>query len=203
MKERCLECSIWGDVLQLVIDSFQSKRVFLSRILSATLIRDSSCCSFTLVIKCMPLRNSSRTGLARYTPCPHRVSPFIFFRELCLFQRFTCHPHFPREHEIEDFTLIVDNQVKLKPEEPSHGDFPRSAKTLKSLVNQYALVRAYTQRGGIHKADTGTSAQQDFLDEKWSAAAGLPFPVPQTVIGHTFGKENAPDACIHILCSNA
>ena len=68
-------------------------------------------------------------------------------QKLCLFQRFTV-IHIPRsEHEIEDFTLIVDDQVKLKPEEPSHGAFPTFGETLKSLVNQYALVPAYTQRG--------------------------------------------------------
>lgn len=55
--------------------------------------------------------------------------------------------------------------MQFKTEKPSHGTFPTLRKTLKSLVNQYALVTAYTQRGGIHEVDAGTSTRQDFLDE--------------------------------------
>ncbi len=46
-------------------------------------------------------------------------------------------------------------------EEPSHGTFSTFRKSLKSLIDQYALISAYTQRDGIHK----------------------------TAIGHTLGKE--------------
>ena len=79
--------------------------------------------------------------------------------------------------------------MKLKPEEPSHGAFSTFGETLKSLVNQYALVTAYTQRGGIHKADAGTNAQQDFLDENGQLQQDFLFQFHKTVIGHMFGKE--------------
>ena len=86
-------------------------------------------------------------------------------QELFLFQRLTVVYVSRCEHEIENLALVIDNQVKLEAEEPSHGTFPASREALKSLVSQYALVPTYTQRRGIHKADTCTSTQQDFLDE--------------------------------------
>lgn len=53
--------------------------------------------------------------------------------------------------------------MQFEAKEPSYGAFPTFCKSLKGLMNQYTLVPAYMQRRGIHKADTGTSTQQDFL----------------------------------------
>ena len=92
LKERCLECSICAIFFNSSL-TVSTKARFLSRILSATLIREFFMLFFTLVISCMPSRKrfsnracpiyplsayqerDSRTGLARYTPCPRRVYP--------------------------------------------------------------------------------------------------------------------------------
>jgi len=62
-------------------------------------------------------------------------------------------------------SFVVDNQMKLKSEEPSHGTFITLGKFLEGLVNQYPLVAADTQESGIDKADAGTGTQQDPLDK--------------------------------------
>ena len=54
---------------------------------------------------------------------------------------------------------------------------------------QYALVTAHTQRGGVHEADAGTSAQQDLLDENGQLQQDFFFQFHKTVVGHTPGKE--------------
>lgn len=53
LKDQCLEYSICA-ISQLIIDRFYHKAHFLSRILSATLIREFFMLFFTLVISCMP-----------------------------------------------------------------------------------------------------------------------------------------------------
>ena len=46
--------------------------------------------------------------------------------------------------------------MEFESEEPSHGALSTGSQPFKSLVYQYPLVTAYTKRGGIHEADTGT-----------------------------------------------
>jgi len=55
LKERCLECSIWAMFFNSSL-TVSIKARFLSRILSAMLIREFLMLFFTLVISCMPLR---------------------------------------------------------------------------------------------------------------------------------------------------
>ena len=40
------------------------------------------------------------------------------------------------EHEIENFSLVIDDQMEFEAEEPSHGTFATFSKSLKGLVNQ-------------------------------------------------------------------
>ena len=52
------------------------------------------------------------------------------------------HLHFLEEHEIQNLSFIVDNQVKFKAEELSHGAYPTFGKSFEGLVDQYQLVAA-------------------------------------------------------------
>ena len=73
------------DVLQLIIDR-STKARFLSRILSATLIKESFMLFLTLVISVCHQKRDSQTGLARYTLVRTEFALYIL-QEPFLFQR--------------------------------------------------------------------------------------------------------------------
>ncbi len=87
------------------------------------------------------------------------------FQEITLFQRFPIIYIPGSKHEIQYFSFVIDYQMQLESEEPSHGAFAPLGNSLESLVNEYTLVTAYTQRGGIHEADAGACTKQYLLDE--------------------------------------
>lgn len=60
---------------------------------------------------------------------------------------------------MENFPFVIDDQVQFEAEEPSHGTFSMFYKSLKSFMNQYALVSAYAQRSGIQETNSGTTTQ--------------------------------------------
>ena len=110
-------------------------------------------------------------------------------QKLALFQRLPIIHVSGREHEIEDFTLVIDYQVQLESEEPSHGTPSTLGKPFKCLMNQDSLVTTYTQGSGVDKTDAGTGSQQDFFDEngQWKQHFLLQFY--ETVIGHQTWKQ--------------
>ena len=110
-------------------------------------------------------------------------------QELFLLQRLTVIYIPRREHEIENFSLVIDYQMQFESEKPSHGTFSTLRKPFKSLMNQYALVTAHTQRSGIYKADAGTGAHQYLLDENSQLQQNFLLQFHKTVIGHTFREE--------------
>ena len=84
LKERCLECSIWAMFFNSSL-AVSIKARFLSRILSATLIREFFMLFFTLVINCMPLRNRFSNRVCPIYPLSAQSFPFIFFRNFVCF----------------------------------------------------------------------------------------------------------------------
>ena len=69
------------------------------------------------------------------------------------------------KHEIQYFSFIIDNQMQLKPEEPSHRTFPSACKSLKGFMHMDALVTAYSQWGTVDKTYSCTLSKQNLLDE--------------------------------------
>ena len=63
---------------------------------------------------------------------------------MSLFQQFSIVYISRSKHEIQDFSFIIDNQMQLEPEKPSHRAFSTCSQTLKSLVYKYALIPANT-----------------------------------------------------------
>ena len=57
------------------------------------------------------------------------------------------------EHEGEDFSFLVDDQVQLESEEPPHRALSPCGDALEDLVAVDALVAAHPHGGGIHEAD--------------------------------------------------
>lgn len=86
------------------------------------------------------------------------------FQKPGLFQRFTVIHISGREHEIEYFSLVIDNQVQFETEEPPHETF-NVPQDLQRLCESIYVGYGYTQQGGIHETNPSTSTQQDFLDE--------------------------------------
>ena len=74
--------------------------------------------------------------------------------------------HVPRcNHEVEQFSFLVADEMELEAIEPAHGALPSLSDTLEYLVDVYALVLAHTQRRAIHEADTSAFPQEHLLDE--------------------------------------
>ena len=112
-----------------------------------------------------------------------------------VFQKLTSLQQFPvvyvsrREHKIENLTFVIDYQMQLESEEPSHGAFAPLGKSIESLVNEYALVTAYTQRGGIHEADASACTKQRLLDENGQRKQDLLLQLHETVVGNKFREQ--------------
>ena len=50
------------------------------------------------------------------------------------------------DHEVEQFPLLVTDQVQLEPEEPAHGALPPLGNALERLVDVDSLISAYPER---------------------------------------------------------
>ena len=66
------------------------------------------------------------------------------FQKLSLFQWFPVIHIAGSKHKIEDLSFIIDYQMQLESEEPSHRASSTLGKSFESLVNQYSLVTADT-----------------------------------------------------------
>ena len=72
--------------------------------------------------------------------------------------------------------------MQLEAEEPSHGTFAALCYTLEDLVDVYPLVLAHPERGAVNETDSGTLAQQDFLDEDGQWNGNLLFQFYESVV---------------------
>ena len=67
--------------------------------------------------------------------------------------------------EVEQLTLVIDDDMKLETEEPSHGAFTTLGYAFENPVVVNPLVVADFQRCGINVRNTGTLAEKHLLDE--------------------------------------
>lgn len=86
------------------------------------------------------------------------------------------------EHEVEDFALLVDDQVELEPEEPAHGALSAHGNSLENPVAMDALVTAHPERSGIHETHTGAFAQEHFFDKDGHRKKNLLFKLYKTIV---------------------
>lgn len=144
------------NVLQFVIDRL-NQGLFLSRILSAILIREFFMLLLIFVTSWVPFKKRfSNNACPRYSLSAHSL-PLMFYTNLPYFNG--SRSSTLRGHEVENFTLVIDYQMQLESEEPSHRTFSTFSKPFKSLVNQSSLVAADTQRSGVYEADADTGSQ--------------------------------------------
>lgn len=153
------------------------KALFLSRILSAMLIREFFILFLTLVTSYMPLRKRFSNSACLIYPLSAHNFPFMFSRNQPCFNgsRSSTFPGVSMKFWISPLSLII--RCNLPPQEPFHGTSSTLGKFFKCLMNQDPLVTTYAQGSRIDKTDAGTSSQQDFLNEngQWKKYVLLQF----------------------------
>ena len=132
LKERCLECSIYMMFFNSSL-TVSIKAHFLSRILSATLIREFFMLFFTLVTSCMPLRKRFPNRACPIYPLSVQSLLFIFFKNFLCFKgsRLSTFPGVNMKLSISPLSLMI--KCSLKPKNHPMEHFPRSARPLKVL----------------------------------------------------------------------
>lgn len=96
------------------------------------------------------------------------------------------------DHEAQHLALLVDDEVHLETEEPSHGALAPHGDTSEHLVPVDALVAADTHRRGVDEVDTRALAQQHLLDEDQQRQGHFPLQLDESVVRHVLGKEVPP-----------
>ena len=188
LKERCLECSICAIFFNSSL-TVSIKALFLSRILSATLIREFFMLFFTLVISCIPLRKRFSNKACPIYPLSAHSLPFIFFRNLFCFNgsRSSTFPCVSMKLRISPLSLII--RCSLNPKNHPMEHFPRSARPSKVLWINIRWLRH--TRNGVEstKLMPVQVTQQDFLDENSQLQQDFLLQFHKTIIGHTFREE--------------
>ena len=154
LNDLCLECSICAIFFNSSFTVSINAR-FRNRILSSTLINEFLMLFFTLVSNCIPFKNRFSNKAWPIYPLSAQSFP-LYLSGSSLVLTVPCLHVRRGEHEIQDLSLVVDYQVQLEPEEPSHGTFSTSGQAFKGFMNQYSLVTANSKRGRIHETDAGT-----------------------------------------------
>ena len=128
-------CSIWAMSFNSS-SAISIKARFLSRILSATLIREF----FILFISCMSLRKKTSNKAYPIYSFSTQSLPFMFFRNLFLFQQLTTSHISQCEHAIKVPFLSLIIKCSLKPKNHPIKHFPHSTNPSKVLwINMRCL----------------------------------------------------------------
>ena len=120
-----------------------------------------------------------------------------FFHEVFDLQRFPVVDIRRGDHEAQHFALLVDDEMHLEAEEPSHGALAPHGDAPEHLVPMDALVAADSHRSGVDEVDTRTLAQQHLLDEDQQRQGHFPLQLDKPVVRHGLGKE-VPSVLAHI-----
>ena len=93
------------------------------------------------------------------------------------------------DHEVEQFPLLVTDQVQLEPEEPAHGALPPLGNALERLVDVDSLISAYPERSAVYEADARTLSQQYLLDEQCKGNGDILLQFNKPVVGYQLGEQ--------------
>ena len=85
-------------------------------------------------------------------------------------------------HEAQYLSLLVDDDVQLEPEEPTHGAFPLHGDALEHLVAEDALVAADAHGSGVDEVDARALAKQHLLDEDQQRQGCFPLQLHEPVV---------------------
>ena len=93
------------------------------------------------------------------------------------------------DHEVEQFPLLITDQMQLKPEEPAHGTLAPLGDSLEDLVYVDSLVLAYTEWCAVYEADARTLSQQYLLDEQCKGYGDILLQFNKPVVGYQLGEQ--------------
>ena len=93
------------------------------------------------------------------------------------------------DHEVQQVSLLVANQMELEAIEPAHGALSTLCKPLEDLVEMDALVPTDTQGGTVHETDPGAASHAALLHEQDKGNGNLPLQFYEAVIGDSLGKQ--------------
>ena len=103
-----------------------------------------------------------------------------------------------RDHEVEQFPLLVTDQVQLEPEEPAHGALPSLGNALERLVDVDTLIPAHPEWSAVYETNARALAQQYLLDEQCKGNGHLLLQLDKPVVGYQLG-EQMPEVLRHML----
>ena len=86
------------------------------------------------------------------------------------------------ELPLDDFALVVDDQMQLEPVEPPHGAFSLLGPPSHGLVHVHPLDMAGHQRSGVNNGDASAFAQGACLKEQEQVKPDLGLALYETVI---------------------
>ena len=103
-----------------------------------------------------------------------------------------------REHPLDDFSPVVDDQMQLEPVEPSHRALALLCPSLHGLVLVRPLDVAARQGGGVDDGDARALAQGAGLQEQQQVQRDLRLALDETIAGEVVGELAA-----HVLADVA
>ena len=96
-------------------------------------------------------------------------------------------------HEVQQLTFLITNQMKFEAEEPSHGAFASLGYSLESLVYVYTLVTAYPKRCAVYKTDSRALTQKNLLDKYGQRYGHIMLKFDKAVIGDCLWERMASE----------
>lgn len=94
-----------------------------------------------------------------------------------------------RDHEVQEVSLFVANEVQFEAVEPSHRALAPLGKSLENPVEMDALVLADAQSRTIDKADPRAAAQAALLDEQDERYSNLSLQFNEAIVGDGVRKQ--------------
>ena len=94
-----------------------------------------------------------------------------------------------RDHEAQEVSLFVANEVQFETIEPSHRALVPLGKSLENPVEMDALVLADAQSRTVDKADPRAAAQAALLDEQDERYSNLSLQFNEAIIGDGVRKQ--------------
>lgn len=88
------------------------------------------------------------------------------------------------EHEVQEFSFFVANEVQFEAVEPSHRALAPLGESLEYLVEADALVPAHAQGGAVHETDARAGSHAASIHEQDEGDHHLTLQLDEAVVGN-------------------
>lgn len=175
------------DILELIVDSLYDRSLaehdFVMKVHERVLHVLLDFCDQVYVIH----EKAFEEILADITPVGKDLSEKSL-RKFLVFQRLTVIAVPWRELPLDDFPLVVDDQMKLESVEPSHRALSLLSPAFHGLVHVHPLDMAGHQRSGVDDGDTRAFAQGACLKEQEQVKPDFGLALYESVVGDYSGE---------------